>query len=61
MVGYCKRRIGFQQDGASVHYGGKVRPWLNANFPYRWIGRNDEASKHPKDKALKFWPARLAV
>ena len=32
-------RIHFQQDGATPHYLGEVREYLNTRFPGRWIGR----------------------
>ena len=38
----------FQQDGAPPHWSRAVRDWLDATFPYSWIGRGGPIS----------WPAR---
>jgi hypothetical protein len=35
----CKDSFLFMQDGASAHYAGDVREWLEQKFPGRWIGR----------------------
>lgn len=43
-----RRKLFFQQDGASIHSTLEVRSWLNEHLPNRWIGR---FSTHP-------WPAR---
>jgi len=29
----------FQHDGAPPHYTRRVREYLNASFPNRWLGR----------------------
>ena len=38
----------FQQDGAPPHWGSRVRRFLDATFPNRWIGRD----------GLTPWPPR---
>jgi hypothetical protein len=38
----------FMQDGASAHYAGDVREWVEQKFPGRWIGRRGPIE----------WPAR---
>lgn len=40
--------IYLQQDGAPSHNSGRVRPFLDNNFPQRWIGTNGPVR----------WPAR---
>ena len=43
-----RRRMWFQQDGASAHFGVEMLHYLDLQFPNRWIGRNGPVS----------WPAR---
>ena len=38
----------FQQDGAPPHWGSHVRPFLDATFPNRWIGRDGPISWPPR-------------
>jgi len=38
----------FQQDGAPPRWGSHVRPFLDAIFPNRWIGREGPTPKPPR-------------
>lgn len=46
--GQLPQNVWFQQDGAPPHYDRRVRVFLDANFPNRWIGR----------RGFIEWPAR---
>jgi len=43
-----RKRMYFQQDGASPHYATEVRKWLDEKLPDRWLGRRGPIE----------WPAR---
>ena len=38
----------FQQDGTPPHWGSDVRPFLDAPFPNRWIGRDSPTPWPPQ-------------
>ena len=44
--------IHFQQDGATPHYLGEVREYLNTRFPGRWIGREAPIAWPPRSPDL---------
>jgi hypothetical protein len=48
----ASQRLWFQHDGAPAHYGEDVRPWLNATYPGRWIGRGGPIAWPPRSPDL---------
>ena len=47
-----RRTLWFQQDGAPPHFAIRVRDWLNAHFPGRWIGRRGPVEWPPRSPDL---------
>ncbi|GFV12386.1 transposable element Tcb1 transposase [Trichonephila clavipes] len=47
-----RRRMWFQQDGASSHYARHVREYLDRTFPNRWIGRGVPVTWPPRSPDL---------
>jgi hypothetical protein len=48
-----ERHIHFQQDGATPHYFGEVREYLNIRFPGRWLGRDRQTDRQREIQGFK--------
>lgn len=47
-----RQQLWFQQDGAPAHYYGRVRNFLDFQFPNRWIGRRGPIAWPPRSPDL---------